>query len=158
AWHSTVVPEACGQFLENRWTMNFLGDGDGESNCIKVGIKKVALRFRRRGRIVDDPNCHTDRLRFGRHADQPYIYERPPKWSKRSGSGTADSSSKCGLCITFRFSEVDYLSRRINVGRDIPRGQDERWRDVDPLTFIAQKAVYRDFDREFGNLKSPPDG
>ena len=119
AWHPAVISEAGRQFLENRRAMNVLGNCDREPDCVEIGVKKVALRFRRRGGIIDDPNCYTDRLRLRRHADQPNVYERPPKWSKRSGSGTADCGSECRFCITFRFSELDYLPRRINVGRDI---------------------------------------
>ena len=65
SWHLTVISEAGGQFLKTGWAVNFLGHGDGKSDWVEVGIQKVALRFRRRGGIIDDANCHTDRLRLG---------------------------------------------------------------------------------------------
>src|SRR5580692_12642716 len=68
-----------------------------------------------------------------------------------------ESCSKFSLCSTFTFSELDDLPCRVNVGRDSPGWQNERRRDVDSLAFVAQKVSYRDFDREFGNSKSPPD-
>ena len=106
AWHLTVVSEAGGQLLKNGRTVNFLGHGDGKSDCVEVGIQKVALRFCRRGGIIDDANCHTDRLGsvgtlISRTSTNAFQNE-----TKGSSSGTTESGSECGLCSAFGFSEV----------------------------------------------------